>query len=885
MVWKGLIVISLLLNFSVCTVIAQDTAQLSEEELWDQLQNFDLFSQDEQFNITSQHKSSTSGIRHFYLRQQFNGLDIFGTESSVHISSDDIVVYKDINFLTELPSEKVLATSRQLTAVEILERIANQLDYSITNKIEVVQQSLNSSSPIILSNAGISLRNIPCKKSYLWNNDELVLVWQMTIYEKSRQHWWNIFAAANTGKIIIQKDLIKKCSFSSEACKSGIANYDVPNYNAKPSEEKKINTSTNESGCSNCYEVFKLPIESPYYGQRTIVENPANTIASPYGWHDINGELGADFSNTTGNNINVFVRDASEAYQTDGGSLLNFTGYSFNEYYSLQDRSIDAALTNLFYCLNVVHDVSYIYGFDEAAGNFQYNNYGKGGLENDRVSVRTQLEFSGNCSATFGSPVDGEIPELSINTCDNRDGSFDSAVTIHEYGHGIVQRLWGGRTVTDCENPLEKLEEGYCDWYGLAFTMDAEDTSTMRRGIATFYRNLGSGSDGIRTYPYTTDINVNPHTYGDVEFSSLTHYQGSVWAEMLWEVTWKLISLYGYDADIYNFTGDVHLDAGNVMAFAIITESLKLIPCNAGFIEARNAIITANRSIYGGFSECFIWEAFAKRGLGYSAITGHERFDIPDTIATFDISQTLLCINDDNVYGLKGGTPFGGVYSGLGVIDDGNGLTFTFQPSLTGLGEHEIQYIVPETSCTQASSDSAILEVYFDTTPPIINCLEELIIQLEFGETFTIEDYTNSTNFPENCRETAQITQSIEPGTEVNQGARQIIMTATDSNNQTGSCIINLIIEVQYREGLDLRDIILMFPNPADDEMTILNLTSLKLTKGTILDVQGRLIENISFSSENHVNTYNVSDFQAGTYFVYIESESGDKLVLSLIKM
>jgi len=35
-----------------------------------------------------------------------------------------------------------------------------------------------------------------------------------------------------------------------------------------------------------------------------------------------------------------------------------------------------AAVTNLFYWNNIMHDVMYGYGFDEMSGNFQVNNYG-----------------------------------------------------------------------------------------------------------------------------------------------------------------------------------------------------------------------------------------------------------------------------------------------------------------------------------------------------------------------------------------------------------------------------------------------------------------------------------------------------------------------------
>jgi hypothetical protein len=70
-------------------------------------------------------------------------------------------------------------------------------------------------------------------------------------------------------------------------------------------------------------------------------------------------------------------------------------------------------VTNLFYWNNVVHDVTHRYGFDEAAGNFQVNNYGNGGLGNDDVRAEAQ-DGSGTNNANFGTPVDGLRPRMQM---------------------------------------------------------------------------------------------------------------------------------------------------------------------------------------------------------------------------------------------------------------------------------------------------------------------------------------------------------------------------------------------------------------------------------------------------------------------------------------
>ena len=49
---------------------------------------------------------------------------------------------------------------------------------------------------------------------------------------------------------------------------------------------------------------------------------------------------------------------------------------------------VDASITNLFYWNNIIHDIYYLYGFDEASGNFQTHNHGRGGMDGDAVLAK-----------------------------------------------------------------------------------------------------------------------------------------------------------------------------------------------------------------------------------------------------------------------------------------------------------------------------------------------------------------------------------------------------------------------------------------------------------------------------------------------------------------
>ncbi|REE80358.1 gliding motility-associated-like protein [Lutibacter oceani] len=66
-----------------------------------------------------------------------------------------------------------------------------------------------------------------------------------------------------------------------------------------------------------------------------------------------------------------------------------------------------------------------------------------------------------------------------------------------------------------------------------------------------------------------------------------------------------------------------------------------------------------------------------------------------------------LCIDAGTQTGLGGGTVTGGVYSGAGVTDDGNGLTYSFNPAAAGVGTHTITYTFTDgNSCTNSASDN-----------------------------------------------------------------------------------------------------------------------------------------------------------------------------------
>ncbi len=209
----------------------------------------------------------------------------------------------------------------------------------------------------------------------------------------------------------------------------------------------------------------------------------------------------------------------------------------------------------------------------------------------------------------------------------NRDSDFDNGIIAHEYGHGISNRLTGGPANVSCLQNTEQMGEGWSDFFALVTTAKATDTATTLRPIASY---VAFSNAGIRPFPYTTDNTVNTHTYANVGAVAIPHGVGSIWNVMLWEMYWRLVDVYGFDPDLYVGNG------GNNIAIQLVMDGMKLQPCSPGFVQGRDAILAADLANNCGRNRCLIWEAFAERGLGFSASQGSSG-SVTDGTPAFDL--------------------------------------------------------------------------------------------------------------------------------------------------------------------------------------------------------------------------------------------------------
>ena len=158
---------------------------------------------------------------------------------------------------------------------------------------------------------------------------------------------------------------------------------------------------------SSKYKVVPFTESNPLTSLE-IVENPDQKELSPHGWHRN--------TKTDGNNARVYslLEPGNRRYYVDGSKSKEFVFDANFEQDPTEESNRNLAITNLFYIVNMMHDLSYAYGFNEESGNFQFTNFGNKGLGGDGVIVRAQMTTSTN-DATFSAVFISNKSLKSIN--------------------------------------------------------------------------------------------------------------------------------------------------------------------------------------------------------------------------------------------------------------------------------------------------------------------------------------------------------------------------------------------------------------------------------------------------------------------------------------
>ncbi|TDF41633.1 peptidase [Alteromonadaceae bacterium M269] len=144
-------------------------------------------------------------------------------------------------------------------------------------------------------------------------------------------------------------------------------------------------------------------------------------------------------------------------------------------------NNINAAIVNLFVMNNFLHDYYYDFGFDEASGNGQDNNFGRGGLGNDAILAEAQ-DFDGLNNANMRTPADGasgRMQQFLFNSKDAREGvDFGVNITAPNLGLRTSQGAAFGPNEYNVTGSVVRMLDGSTGPDGTGTEFDGCETPT-----------------------------------------------------------------------------------------------------------------------------------------------------------------------------------------------------------------------------------------------------------------------------------------------------------------------------------------------------------------------------------------------------------------------
>ena len=601
--------------------------------------------------ISSSYIDKTSGgIRIVYLQQTYQGVPIYNKIQALAFKNDNLVSNSG-------RMENIAKPGKNAGIIPALSP-ESAIQAALTDR------GLTSSQPAILlntkengqkleyNNMGISRENITVQLMWVPSDDgkDLTLGWQVFIVPTSSSDYWLVRLNANDGKTLGITNLTVYCNWDDPAKKNnevetphqyifptetaGLVSSNIFTFRQDQKSAEKILNSPSIVGSAS-YLVIKYPTEAPSFAAASVHTDPwllAAGNATSYKWH-FDGTT--NYTTTRGNNVWA-KEDRAATNSNTGLPATSSTSpdpltFNFPPNYTVAPTTAafqQFAITNLFYWNNLMHDISYLYGFDEAAANFQADNQGRGGSGNDFVFADAQ-DGSGTSNANFATSADGTNGRMQMYLftapTPDRDGDLDNGVICHEYGHGISHRLTGGPGAgAGCLSNAERGDEGWSDYYALMMTTDwstalVTDGFNKPRPMGTYVLNQATTGVGIRQHPYSTNMAVDPWTYSGVQSSGgEVHDIGEIWCSAIWDMTWNIIQIAGINPNIFNPAAV----GGNSIALKLVLTGEKLQKCSPGFLDSRDAILQADQVLYNGTYHCAIVSAFARRGMGFDAIQG-----------------------------------------------------------------------------------------------------------------------------------------------------------------------------------------------------------------------------------------------------------------------
>jgi subtilisin-like proprotein convertase family protein len=600
--------------------------------------------------VVSDYVNPAGNIGWVELEQQVNGIPVFqGAVRGAFTAKGDLA--RTVGVLASVSDESALVSEPSLTAAEAVGIAAGSVGWSVDARALVEIPGAAGDARVRFARGVLADDPVAWPVYFPVAADDLRLAWATTIVGDVDGYLTVVDAL--DGTLLFRKNL---ASYQSQPVTLNIYPSDSP------------------APLSPTPVVPGSGTQAPFVPRQTLtlVGNEAPNAFNTLGWltdgvTNLNGNnvhAGLDLAAPDGIDFNVTspARDFTAAYDP-ASDAPGATGYRIGD------------VANMFYWSNVFHDRLYRLGFTEAAGNFQHDNFGRGGAANDRVLAQGQ-DNAGVNNANFLTQPDGAPGRLQMfvftGPTPDRSSGLDAEVLLHELAHGLSSRLHAN--AAGLTFPISAgMSEGWSDFYARALlSTPDEDPHGIYAPAAWLSHQVQSGfADnyyyGIRRLPYAARHRVgpngrphNPLTFADLTAAPdvidgayppspvglpdglLPHRIGEVWASALFEVRARFIERLGFAE-------------GNQRILQYVTDAMKLEAANPTFLAGRDALLAAVYMSGGSTPDADaadIWAGFAARGMGSLASEAAdgtaqtESFSVPGQEPTITVDDLYLTEGD-----------------------------------------------------------------------------------------------------------------------------------------------------------------------------------------------------------------------------------------------
>lgn len=557
--------------------------------------------------LSKQYLTEHNGVTHLVYKQQYQGIEVYGAEWTVNIDRDGRVLNAG-GILVPGPGQGTLAPKPTGLLQSVRAAVAAVNPQAATHFAAFQIKAQKGRRAVI---AGGSLgADVNAEPIWFPLEGRLIPAYIVSVMDEDGVNSYEVIVNSESQRLLSKESLTK----FQNAPRGKVFERENPQPNVTPG----VRLTT-----------------APPFVDRTWQSFKGDPTASPYGW--------LETDSTKGNNAIVgqnllgvlFLANPKLAVSTNGEfdfplqlgpTAPNPSNFS------------DASNTNLFYWINQAHDLFYSIGFNEGAGNYQKDNYGRGGVGGDAIFAYTHFGSQTVNSASLTNAFyttqntnDGEPSMVAMYLGAQgtfTDGAYDSQVIVHEYTHGVSNRLV--RSLSGQQGGA--MGEAWSDFFSLEFTIP-EGAPLDGVYPTAGYLSQDFINGAFRSRPTTTDTTINPLTYSDmgkVIGRPEVHADGEIWVEALWDLRANLIKQWGEKE-------------GRRRVRLLVIDGMKLSPPAPSMVDMRDAILLADRVDFAGASQQQLWAGFAKRGLGSLASSRGTLAN--NTIASFDLPSPAAKIS------------------------------------------------------------------------------------------------------------------------------------------------------------------------------------------------------------------------------------------------